>query len=84
MGLAGPRAKKIEMSEESKAWVESIKEKVLMASSNDKKPNEKKPAEKKSIEKKPTEKKPTEKKPTEKKFGDIGKAGGTKRVFRRA
>lgn len=84
LGLAGPRAKKIEMSEESKAWVESIKEKVLMASSNDKKPNEKKPAEKKSIEKKPTEKKPTEKKPTEKKFGDIGKAGGTKRVFRRA
>ncbi|KAL7925403.1 hypothetical protein ACQKWADRAFT_283919 [Trichoderma austrokoningii] len=64
LGLAGPRAKKIEMSEESKAWVESIKEKVLMASSSDKKPSEKKPAEKK--------------------FGEIGKAGGTKRVFRKA
>ncbi|EHK27307.1 uncharacterized protein TRIVIDRAFT_229081 [Trichoderma virens Gv29-8] len=59
LGLAGPKAKKIEMSEESKAWVESIKEKVLMASGPDKKPNEKK-------------------------FGEIGKAGGTKRVFRRA
>lgn len=63
LGLAGPRAKKIEMSEESKAWVESIKEKVIMASSSDKKPSEKK---------------------QQKKFGDIGKAGGTKRVFRRA
>ncbi|KAL7797601.1 hypothetical protein V8C37DRAFT_282027 [Trichoderma ceciliae] len=59
LGLAGPRAKKIEMSEESKAWVESIKEKVRMASGSDKKPNEKK-------------------------FGDIGKVGGTKRVFRKA
>ncbi|KAL7962515.1 hypothetical protein V8C34DRAFT_185734 [Trichoderma compactum] len=58
LGLAGPKAKKIEMSEESKAWVESVKEKVLMASGPDKKPNEKK-------------------------FGEIGKAGGTKRVFRR-
>ncbi|KAJ4856191.1 growth-Arrest-Specific protein 2 domain-containing protein [Trichoderma breve] len=58
LGLAGPKAKKIEMSEESKAWVESIKEKVLMASGPDRKPNEKK-------------------------FGEIGKAGGTKRVFRR-
>lgn len=75
LGLAGPRAKKIEMSEESKAWVESIKEKVLLASSSDKKPSEKKP-----MEKKPSEKK----KPGEKNFGDIGKAGGTKRVFRRA
>ncbi|KAH6611140.1 gas2 domain containing [Trichoderma cornu-damae] len=60
LGLAGPRAKKIEMSAESKAWVESIKEKVRMASGGDRKPNEKK------------------------KFGEIGKVGGTKRVFRRA
>ncbi|KAL6854214.1 hypothetical protein J3F83DRAFT_490838 [Trichoderma novae-zelandiae] len=58
LGLAGPKAKKIEMSEESKAWVESIKEKVRMASGPDRKPNDKK-------------------------FGEIGKAGGTKRVFRK-
>ncbi|KAL7823361.1 hypothetical protein V8C26DRAFT_418416 [Trichoderma gracile] len=58
LGLAGPKAKKIEMSEESKAWVESIKEKVRMASGPDRKSNDKK-------------------------FGEIGKAGGTKRVFRR-
>ncbi|EAQ90580.1 hypothetical protein CHGG_02515 [Chaetomium globosum CBS 148.51] len=32
LGMAGPRAKQIEMSEESKAWVESIKEKVRIAS----------------------------------------------------
>ncbi|RFU72311.1 gas2 domain containing [Trichoderma arundinaceum] len=59
LGLAGPRAKKVEMSEESKAWVESIKEKVRMASVTDRKPNDKK-------------------------FGEMGKVGGTKRVFRRA
>ncbi|PTB74357.1 hypothetical protein M440DRAFT_1381165 [Trichoderma longibrachiatum ATCC 18648] len=58
LGLAGPKAKKIEMSEESKAWVESVKEKVRMASGPDRKSNDKK-------------------------FGEIGKAGGTKRVFRR-
>ncbi|TFB02131.1 hypothetical protein CCMA1212_005917 [Trichoderma ghanense] len=58
LGLAGPKAKKIEMSEESKAWVESIKEKVRMASGPDRKSNDKK-------------------------FGEIGKAGGTKRVFRK-
>lgn len=32
LGMAGPRAKQIEMSEESRAWVESIKEKVRIAS----------------------------------------------------
>lgn len=32
LGMAGPRAKQIEMSEESRAWVESVKEKVRIAS----------------------------------------------------
>ncbi|KJZ74228.1 hypothetical protein HIM_06459 [Hirsutella minnesotensis 3608] len=33
LGLAGPTGKKVEMSEEKKAWVESVKEKVRLASS---------------------------------------------------
>ncbi|PHH64982.1 hypothetical protein CDD81_3619 [Ophiocordyceps australis] len=32
LGLAGPTGKKIEMSEENRAWVESVKEKVRLAS----------------------------------------------------
>ncbi|PNY29425.1 Uncharacterized protein TCAP_00661 [Tolypocladium capitatum] len=32
LGLAGPTGKKIEMSEENKAWVESVKEKVRLVS----------------------------------------------------
>ncbi|KAK4127795.1 hypothetical protein N657DRAFT_653925 [Parathielavia appendiculata] len=32
LGMAGPRAKQIQMSEESRAWVESVKEKVRIAS----------------------------------------------------
>ncbi|KAF4119689.1 GAS2 domain protein [Geosmithia morbida] len=33
LGLAGPSGKKVEMSEENRAWVESVKEKVRIASS---------------------------------------------------
>ncbi len=32
LGLAGPKPKKVEMSDESRAWVESVKEKVRIAS----------------------------------------------------
>ncbi|KAL2131003.1 hypothetical protein VTI74DRAFT_5685 [Chaetomium olivicolor] len=32
LGMAGPRAKKVDMSEESRAWVECVKEKVRIAS----------------------------------------------------
>jgi hypothetical protein len=32
LGMAGPRAKQIAMSEESRKWVESVKEKVRIAS----------------------------------------------------
>ncbi|KAK3373839.1 hypothetical protein B0T24DRAFT_624756 [Lasiosphaeria ovina] len=62
LGMAGPRAKQIEMSEESKAWVESVKEKVRIAS------GERKAPEPNSIDSK---------------FGEIGKVGATKRLFRR-
>ncbi|EFX06003.1 gas2 domain containing protein [Grosmannia clavigera kw1407] len=60
LGMSGPRAKNIEMSEESKAWVESVKEKVRIASGEHVASDQ-----------------------MEGKFGEIGKAGGTKRVFRR-
>ncbi|EEY17988.1 conserved hypothetical protein [Verticillium alfalfae VaMs.102] len=46
------------MSEESKAWVESVKQKVRIAS------GERKPAE-------------------DGRFGDMGRVGGTKRLFRK-
>lgn len=38
LGMAGPRAKQIAMSEESRAWVESVKEKVRIASGERKAP----------------------------------------------
>ncbi|OHF02839.1 GAS2 domain-containing protein [Colletotrichum orchidophilum] len=56
LGLAGPTGRKVEMSEENRAWVESVKEKVRAASGETRKPSE---------------------------FGDMGKVGGTKRVFRK-
>ena len=61
LGMSGPRAKNIEMSEESKAWVESVKERVRIAS-----------GELRSSEH------------LEGKFGEIGRVGGTKRVFRKS
>ncbi|KAK4452268.1 hypothetical protein QBC34DRAFT_345852 [Podospora aff. communis PSN243] len=65
LGMAGPKAKQIEMSEESKAWVESVKEKVRLASG---------------------ERKVSESSTSQLlggKFGEMGKVGATKRLFRR-
>ncbi|KAI5461240.1 hypothetical protein BGZ63DRAFT_333816, partial [Mariannaea sp. PMI_226] len=59
LGLAGPTGKKVEMSEENKAWVESVKEKVRLASGERRIPS------------------------TGSQFGELGKVGGTKRLFRR-
>ncbi|CAK7223871.1 hypothetical protein SCUCBS95973_005325 [Sporothrix curviconia] len=60
LGMSGPRAKNIEMSEESKAWVESVKERVRIASGERRVSDQ-----------------------LEGKFGEIGKVGGTKRLFRK-
>ncbi|KHN95757.1 GAS2 domain containing protein [Metarhizium album ARSEF 1941] len=62
LGLAGPTGKKVEMSEENKAWVESVKEKVRQVSGERRIP----PPEERS------------------RFGDLGRVGGTKRLFRKA
>jgi len=63
--MAGPKAKQIEMSEESKAWVESVKEKVRIAS------GERKVSESSTSQLMGG------------KFGEMGKVGATKRLFRR-
>jgi hypothetical protein len=62
LGLAGPTGKKVEMSAENKAWVESVKEKVRLASGERKLPA----AEDRN------------------RFGELGKVGGTKRLFPKA
>lgn len=62
LGLAGPTGKKVEMSEENKAWVESVKEKVRQVSGERRIP----PPEERN------------------RFGDLGRVGGTKRLFRKA
>jgi hypothetical protein len=59
LGMAGPRSKNFEMSEESKAWVENVREKVRIAS------GERKVSD--HVDK----------------FGEIGKVGGTKRLFKK-
>ncbi|KAI9898348.1 hypothetical protein N3K66_006708 [Trichothecium roseum] len=64
LGLAGPTGKKAELSEENKAWVESVKEKVRLAS-----------GELKSLNGDDSNRN---------KFGELGKVGGTKRLFPRA
>lgn len=61
LGMAGPKGKNVEMSEESKAWVESVKEKVRIASGERRVSDQ----------------------VTEGRFGEMGKVGGTKRLFRR-
>ncbi|KAL6849524.1 hypothetical protein ACO1O0_009065 [Amphichorda felina] len=64
LGLAGPSGKKVEMSEENKAWVESVKEKVRLASGD--------------------VKMSAQDEYNRNRFGELGKVGGTKRLFRRA
>ncbi|KAI1391029.1 uncharacterized protein F4822DRAFT_436602 [Hypoxylon trugodes] len=62
LGLAGPKGKKVDMSDESRAWVESVKEKVRIASGERVAPPDQR---------------------LDTKFGEIGKVGGTKRLFRK-
>ncbi|KAG6117481.1 hypothetical protein E4U13_001042 [Claviceps humidiphila] len=61
LGLAGPTGKRVEMSDENKAWVESVTEKVRQV----------------SIERMVS---PPEER---KRFGELGRVGGTKRLFRK-
>ncbi|KAK3325523.1 hypothetical protein B0H66DRAFT_127465 [Apodospora peruviana] len=76
LGMAGPRAKQIEMSEESKAWVESVKEKVRIASGDIRKVSENSAAAAAAAAS-------SSSLVDGGKFGEIGKVGATKRLFRR-
>lgn len=77
LGMAGPKSKHIEMSEENKAWVESVKEKVRIASGDQRAALGKSPA---AVGRATT---PDPKLLPDGKFGELGKVGSTKRVFRR-
>lgn len=61
LGLAGPKGKKVDMNDESRKWVESVKEKVRIASGERPPPDQR----------------------LDTKFGEMGKVGGTKRLFRK-
>lgn len=70
LGMAGPKSMKKDISQESLEWVESIKEKVRAASS--------------SADMMRTAAMAEQAHARERGFGDIGKIGGTKRLFRKA
>ncbi|TPX09666.1 uncharacterized protein E0L32_009139 [Thyridium curvatum] len=73
LGMSGPKAKNIAMSEESRAWVESVKEKVRIASGELK-------AATSSDQPPPLPPPPAV---SDGRFGEMGKVGGTKRLFRK-
>lgn len=86
LGMAGPKSKHIEMSEENKAWVESMKEKVRLASGDQRAAAaaalglaNKSPAATAVRAATPDAKLL----PEGGKFGELGKVGSTKRLFRR-
>ncbi|KAM3450032.1 hypothetical protein MY3296_006429 [Beauveria thailandica] len=93
LGLAGPSGKKVTMSDENKAWVESVKEKVRLASGERKMPPMGNPpgpplssmaanvASGVGPERSARGTTPVE---DAKRFGELGKVGGTKRLFRKA
>lgn len=69
LGLAGPTGRNVEISERDREWVESMKEKVKQAS-----------AEKDREKEKERRVKERERGAS---FGEMGKIGGTKRLFRK-
>ncbi|KAK4219244.1 hypothetical protein QBC37DRAFT_153464 [Rhypophila decipiens] len=81
LGMAGPRAKQVEMSEESKAWVESVKAKVRIASGEPRRL----PSQAESIPGGPTPGSRSASLIDESRFGlgELGKVGSTKRLFRK-
>lgn len=91
LGLAGPSGKKVEMSDENKAWVESVKEKVRLASGERKIPPLGNPPGPPLASVAPNvasgggERGARSTTPGEdRRFGELGKVGGTKRLFRKA
>jgi hypothetical protein len=69
LGLAGPKSKKVVISEKDQEWVESMKEKVRQASAEKERRNKEKEGTKESQRKSS--------------FGEMDRVGGTKRLFRK-
>jgi hypothetical protein len=69
LGLAGPKSKKVVISEKDQEWVESMKEKVRQASAEKERRNREKEGMKESHRKSS--------------FGEMDRVGGTKRLFRK-
>lgn len=86
LGLAGPSGKKVEMSEENKAWVESVKEKVRLASGERRIPSLPLPLQQTQGQPPAQTQRaqtPDDYNKNKNKFGELGKVGGTKRLFRK-
>ncbi|KAI1191371.1 hypothetical protein F5B17DRAFT_437516 [Nemania serpens] len=81
LGLAGPKAaKRREISDESRAWIESVKQKVRMASGERITTSASSEQLRLSLF---SQAQGQPKKIPDEKFGDMGKVGSTKRLFRK-
>ncbi|KAI0534612.1 hypothetical protein GGR58DRAFT_515980 [Xylaria digitata] len=81
LGLAGPKAaKRREISDESRAWIESVKQKVRLAS-GERIANSASSEHLRSLQ--PSQMRGQQKKIPDERFGEIGKVGSTKRLFRK-
>ncbi|KAF2971167.1 hypothetical protein GQX73_g2360 [Xylaria multiplex] len=81
LGLAGPKApKRREISDESRAWIESVKQKVRLAS-GERIANSASSEHLRSLQ--PSQMRGQQKKIPDERFGEMGKVGSTKRLFRK-
>lgn len=71
LGLAGPKGKKVQISERDQEWVDNMTEKVKLASAEKEKEKERKIKEFKARDRKTS-------------LGEMDKVGGTKRLFRKS
>jgi hypothetical protein len=76
LGLAGPKGKEFEISDESRAWIESVQQKVRMASGERRAVSGSGAALGGGSNHSQGQGRPDD-------FGDMGKVGGTKRLFRK-
>ncbi|KAI0431824.1 hypothetical protein F5Y09DRAFT_354505 [Xylaria sp. FL1042] len=81
LGLAGPKAvKRREISDESRAWIESVKQKVRLAS-GERVAHSASSEHLRSLQ--PSQMRGQQKKIPDDRFGEMGKVGSTKRLFRK-
>ncbi|KAI0814370.1 hypothetical protein GGR55DRAFT_700661 [Xylaria sp. FL0064] len=81
LGLAGPKAvKRRDISDESRAWIESVKQKVRLAS-GERIAHSASSEHLRSLQ--PSQMRGQQKKIPDDRFGEMGKVGSTKRLFRK-